>query len=59
MIFGFYRKNDDNREVIRSQEFTDLNQALDFFSAMKGLTPEAFLELFVIIPLKRRQDGRF
>lgn len=59
MIFGFYRKNDDNREVVKSGEFAELSQALDFFSAMKGLSPEAFLELFVIIPLKRKQDGRF
>jgi len=59
MIFGFYRKNDSSREIVKSGEFAELNQALDFFSAMKGLTPEAFLELFVIIPVKRRQDGRF
>jgi len=59
MIFGFYRKNDDNREIIKSQKFTDLNQAVAFFAAMKGLSQEGFLELFTVIPLKRKQDGRF
>ena len=59
MTIGFYRNNDDNREIIKSGEFTDLAQAVEFFAAMKGLSVESFLELFTVIPLKRNPDGRF
>ena len=59
MTIGFYRNNDDNREIVKSGEFTDLAQAVEFFAAMKGLSVESFLELFTVIPLKRSRDGRF
>jgi len=59
MTIGFYRNNDDNREIIKSGNFTDLGQAVEFFAAMKGLTVDSFLELFTVIPLKRDPDGRF
>lgn len=59
MTFGFYNRNDNNRELIKSGEFVDLAQAVEFFAAMKGLSQEAFLDLFTVILIKRRQDGRF
>jgi hypothetical protein len=59
MTIGFYRNNDDSREIIKSGDFTDLSQAVEFFAAMKGLAVENFLELFTVIPLKRSRDGRF
>jgi hypothetical protein len=59
MTIGFYRNNDDSREIIKSGDFTDLSQAVEFFAAMKGLTVDSFLELFTVIPLKRSRDGRF
>jgi hypothetical protein len=59
MTIGFYRNNDDNREIIKSGDFIDLGQAVEFFAAMKGLTVDSFLELFTVIPLKRDPDGRF
>jgi hypothetical protein len=59
MTIGFYRNNDDSREIIKSGDFTDLSQAVEFFAAMKGLTVDSFLELFTVIPLKRDPDGSF
>ena len=59
MTIGFYRNNDDSREIIKSGDFTDLSQAVEFFAAMKGLTVDSFLELFTVVPLKRDPDGRF
>jgi hypothetical protein len=59
MTIGFYRNNDDSREIIKSGDFIDLGQAVEFFAAMKGLTVDSFLELFTVIPLKRSRDGRF
>ena len=59
MILGFYRNNDSNREIIKTGEFTDLTQAVEFFAEMKGLSVEGFLELFTVIPVKRNRDGRF
>ncbi len=59
MTIGFYRNNDDSREIIKSGDFIDLGQAVEFFAAMKGLTVDSFLELFTVVPLKRDPDGRF
>ncbi len=54
MKFGFYRKNDRNREVIMVQSAETLQQAVEFFAAMKGLPVEQFLEIFTVTNLKSR-----
>jgi hypothetical protein len=54
MKFGFYRKNDPNKEIIMVQAAKDMSQAVEFFAAMKGLTVEQFLEIFAVTSLKSR-----
>jgi hypothetical protein len=54
MKFGFYRKNDPNKEVIMTQAAETMQQAVDFFAAMKGLPVEQFLEIFSVTNIKSR-----
>jgi hypothetical protein len=54
MKFGFYRKNDPNKEIIMIQTAEDMQQAVQFFAAMKGLKVEQFLEIFAVTNLKSR-----
>ena len=54
MKFGFYRKNDPNKEIITVQSAETLQQAVNFFAAMKGLPVEEFLEIFSVTNLKSR-----
>ena len=54
MKFGFYRKNDPNKEVIMIQAAETMQQAVEFFAAMKGLSVEQFLEIFAVTNLKSR-----
>ena len=54
MKFGFFRKNDPNREIIMIQAAKDMQQAVEFFAAMKGLSVEQFLEIFAVTNLKSR-----
>jgi hypothetical protein len=54
MKFGFYRKNDPNKEIIMTQTAEDMQQAVQFFAAMKGLKVEQFLEIFSVTNLKSR-----
>jgi hypothetical protein len=48
MRFGFYSKNDRNREVIHSGVFQSSHDAAAVFAAMKGLNINVFLDLFTI-----------
>jgi len=54
MKFGFYRKNDPNKEVIMVQAAETMQQAVSFFAAMKGLPVEQFLEIFSVTSIKSR-----
>ena len=54
MKFGFYRKNDPNKEVIMAQSAETLQQAVEFFAAMKGLSVEQFLQIFSVTNIKSR-----
>lgn len=54
MKFGFYRKNDPNREVLMVQAAEDIRQAIEFFAATKALPVEQFLEIFVVTATKLR-----
>jgi hypothetical protein len=48
MKFGFYSKNDPNREIIHSGVFQSSHDAAAVFAAMKGLSINVFLDLFNI-----------
>ena len=52
MKFGFYRKNDPNKEVIMVQTAETMQQAVQFFAAMKGLPVEQFLEIYSVTNIK-------
>ena len=54
MKFGFYRKNDPNKEIIMTKTAQDLQQAVEFFAAMKGLKVEQFLDIFAVTNLNSR-----
>jgi hypothetical protein len=54
MKFGFYRKNDPNKEVIMVQSTETIQQAVEFFAAMKSLPVEQFLEIFSVTNIKSR-----
>ena len=54
MKFGFYRKNDPNKEVIMVQTAETMQQAVEFFAAMKGLSVQQFLEIFAVTNIKSR-----
>lgn len=54
MKFGFYRKNDPNKEIVMVQAAETIQQAVDFFAAMKGLSVEQFLEIFAVTNIKSR-----
>jgi hypothetical protein len=54
MKFGFYRKNDLNKEIIMTQVAETMQQAVEFFAAMKGLSVEQFLEIFSVTNLRSR-----
>jgi len=56
MKFGFYSKNDPDREIINSGVFQSSHDAAIFFAAMKGLTVNVFVDLFNITPIT---DGKF
>jgi hypothetical protein len=53
MKFGFYRKNDSNKEIIMTKTAENMQQAVEFFAAMKGLKVEQFLEIFAVKNIKR------
>jgi hypothetical protein len=54
MKFGFYRKNDPNKEIIMTQVAETMQQAVEFFAAIKGLPVEQFLEIFSVTNLRSR-----
>ena len=54
MKFGFYRKNDPSKEVIMVQSTETMQQAVEFFAAMKSLPVEQFLEIFSVTNIKSR-----
>ena len=54
MKFGFYRSNDPNKEIIMTQTAEAIQQAVEFFAAMKGLPVEQFLEIFAVTNIKSR-----
>ena len=56
MRFGFYSKNDPNREIINSGVFQTSQDAACFFAALKGLDVSTFLNLFNITTLT---NGKF
>lgn len=53
MKVGFYSKNDINKEIINSAQFTTLTEAVEFFAKTKALPVEVFLELFIVVPINR------
>jgi hypothetical protein len=53
MKFGFYRKNDLKKEMIMIQETATLQQAVEFFAAVKALPVEQFLEIFAVTSVKK------
>jgi hypothetical protein len=54
MKFGFYKKNDPNKEIIMIQAAETMQQAVEFFAAMKGLPVQQFLEIFAVTNLRSR-----
>jgi len=56
MRFGFYSKNDPNREIINSGVFQTSHDAACFFAALKGLDVSTFLDLFNITTIS---NGKF
>ena len=52
MKFGFYKKNDPDKEIIITQTAENIQQATVFFAAMKGLSVEKFLDIFAIKNIK-------
>jgi hypothetical protein len=54
MKFGFYKKNDPNKEIIMIQAAETMQQAVEFFAAMKGLPVQQFLEIFAVTNLHSR-----
>ena len=56
MRFGFYSKNDPNREIINSGVFQTSHDAACFFAALKGLDVSTFLNLFNITTIS---NGKF
>jgi hypothetical protein len=46
--YGFYSKHDFDKEIIYSQKFQTLEQALEFFAKMKALSTEEFLKLYQV-----------
>ena len=46
MKIGYYSINDSNKEIIHSEEFNSLLDAVYFFAAMKRLEPDEFLKLY-------------
>ena len=54
MKFGFYSKNDPGKEIIMVQKAETLQQAVEFFAAVKGLPVEKFLDLFAVTNIKRK-----
>ena len=54
MKFGFYRSNDPNKEIIMTQTAEAMQQAVEFFAAMKSLPVEQFLEIFSVTNIKSR-----
>tara|TARA_R110000868_G_C10343499_1_gene715500 strand:+ start:283 stop:444 length:162 start_codon:yes stop_codon:yes gene_type:complete len=53
MKFGFYRKNDPNKEMLMIQDTESLQQAVDFFAAVKALPVEQFLEIYAVTSVKK------
>lgn len=54
MKFGFYRINDPSKEIINQQECENMQQAVEFFAAVKGLTVMQFLEIFAVTVMRSR-----
>ncbi len=48
MIYYFYSKKDKTKEAINQVEATSLDIALDYFSKVKNLTKDEFLEIYTI-----------
>ena len=53
MRFGFYSKNDSQREIINSGVFKNSEDAAIFFAALKGLDITTFLSLFTITTIAK------
>jgi len=54
MKFGFYRNNDPDKEIIMTQTAEAMQQAVQFFAVMKGLSVEQFLEIYSVTNIKSR-----
>jgi hypothetical protein len=48
MEFYFHHKNDLNKEPINRKKLGSYNEALNYFSTLKKLTPNEFLNVFKI-----------
>lgn len=60
MTYGFYSKNDPNREVIYREKFETLTAAIQFFTQLKRLTPYEFSQLYAVTAIEdklERRDG--
>lgn len=58
MIYGFYNKNDKNREIIFKEKFNSLASAVRFFTQLKRLSPHQFSELYSVIVLEEKPVKR-
>jgi len=58
MIYGFYSKNDKNREVIFKEKFNSLASAIKFFTQLKRLSPHQFSELYSVIVIEEKPVKR-
>lgn len=54
MKFGFYRISDPNKEIISQQTCESMQQAVEFFAAVKGLTVMQFLDIFAVTVMRSR-----
>lgn len=58
MKYGFYSKNDDSKEIIMTQDFVNIIQATEFFSKIKALPIDTFLELYNVTQITKNEPYR-
>jgi hypothetical protein len=51
MIFGYYSRNDKNKELVAKTISTSRLQAAKYFSARKQLDLKTFLKLYAVITI--------
>jgi hypothetical protein len=58
MKYGFYSKFDKRKEIVYMHTFDTLNQAVDFFAKIKGLSIDKFHSLFEVVIIDSRHRNR-